>query len=374
MSRVAHLNQLASTMLSSDKESAAISLWVPTSQLNCFQLAPLVAPKKKWPDIIPWQLEDSLLESPDNYQIVWHQDNVKQSLAVFAIKKSKLNQWQSVAKQKNVNPVVMVPDCFALPVNPSGWTAYMDDDQVIVRIDQAQGFACDKDFFWQLLERELQVDESLYVCLWVAPEQAVPESVQFSNRIKVEHREVHWQKIDPPKYYDLLSRSHKPQHSVGLSILKVPSMLFACLIVLGCLWAGLSGLHYQRSSAKLSQVVQRDYQQLFREKLNSPELAMEEGMHKQQSNQDQTRLFQQGSFARLRDIDFILSSCSECELNSLLLKNNQLELALIGPKKLRNRFVSLNNKYHLNWHSSDSSSHQLTLKSKQAKTPSVRAQ
>lgn len=374
MTLTAHLNQLVSPKFSLESESTSVSLWVPTTQLNCFQLAPMVAPKKKWPDIIAWQLEEFLLDSPDTYQIVWHQDNVKQPLNVLAVQKKELNQWVSITKEKNINPVVMVPDFFALSVTPSGWTAYVDNDQAIVRTDQAQGFACEHAFFWQLLERELQVDESLNVCLWLALEQVLPEDIQSNTRISIEYRKVNWQKIDPPKYYDLLSRTPKPQQALGLSLWKTPSLLLVCLIMLTCLWAWLAGNHYQKSSAKLAQIVQRDYQQLFGEKIDSPEFAMNEGFNKQQLNQAQVRLFKQGNFAKLRDLDFVLSSCNECELNSLLLKDGEFELSIIGPKKLRNRFVSLANGYHLNWQGSDSNSHQLTLKSMQARTPSERQQ
>lgn len=363
--QTAHLNQLASQQFSLGSKPSAINLWVPSTQLNCFQLMPLTAPKKKWPEIIPWQLEDSLLESPAQYQIVWHQDNDKQPLDVLAIPKSEINQWQLMARANNVEAVMMVPDCFALPANSSGWTAYLDGNQVTVRTEQAKGFACQKDFFWQLLERELQANDKFTVWMWTATVQELPNEFQTNARVEIEQRQISWETIDPPKSYDLQGGKAKlQQQGDGFTPWRWTAALTASLVLLSCVWMWLEGNYYQSSASQLSRVVQRDYQQLFGNQLASAELAMDEGVRQQQLNKVQTRLFQQGAFAKLRDVDLALSSCNQCELTSFKIEGEELELRVNGPESLRNRFVSLNTRYDLNWLGSETESHLLTIKSK----------
>lgn len=374
--QTAHLNKLASQQFSLGSKASTISLWVPSTQLNCFELMPLTAPKKKWPEIIPWQLEDSLLESPDQYQIVWHQDNAKQPLNVFAIPKTELNQWQLMARANNVDALLMVPDCFALPVNPSGWAAYCEGDEVIVRTENVNGFACDKNLFWQLIERELQADDKFTVWFWTSTAQALPKEIQTNTRIEIEQRQISWDTVDPPKQYDLqggMVRSQQPGVS-GFTPWRWTAALAALLVVVSCIWMWLAGNYYQSSASQLTRIVQRDYQQLFGNQLNSAELAMDEGMRQQQLNKVQTRLFQQGAFAKLRDVDLALSSCNQCELTAFKVVDDELELRVSGPESLRNRFVSLNTRYDLNWQGSEDEYHLLTIKPKQAPVKPVAIQ
>lgn len=368
MTQIAHLNQLVSQQFSLGSKPSTVKLWVPSTQLTCLQLPPLSAPKKKWPDIIPWQLEDSLLDSPDQYQIVWHQEGSKEPLDVFAIPNTELNHWQLLAQANNVNAVMIVPDFLALSVNLTGWSAHLEGEHVIVRTEQAKGFCCDVDFFWQLLERELQTDESFTIALTSSVGVRLPSNIKGNSRIDVEQHQIDWQTIEPPRQYDLQANSTNipQQPNAGFAPWRATTVLATVLLFAVSLWLWLAGSYYDASATQLSQVVQRDYQQLFGNQLATAQSAIDAGTRQQQINQVQTQLFQRGAFAKLRDLDLSVSSCTECELMSLNLTDKELELVMTGSDNLRNRFVNLDSRYDLRWQTTDAGSHVLLIMEKSA--------
>lgn len=362
MQRAAHLHQLASQHLSQSTKPIAVKLWVPSTQLNCFQLKPLVAPKKKWSEIIPWQIEDLLLENPEHYQIVWHQDDSDQSLNVFTIPIGELDQWQLIAQANNCDVVIMVPDCFALPVHGGGWTAYVDGEEVIVRSDIYNGFACEKGLFWQLLERELSADDDFSLCLWLATSADLPVKIQSDQRIEIQQRTLHWEALDPPKQYNLLKGSTQNQKRfTGITAWRWTASLASILMLVTMIWLWTSINQFQLASSKLSSEVERDFLQLFGTSLLTAESAKEEGLRQQHQKEIQARLFREGIFSRLRDLDLTLSSCNACEVISLKSDGHDFELKLEGPDNLRSKFANLNSRYDLNWQKNDEDIDVLTL-------------
>ena len=70
------------------------------------------APRRKWREIIPWMLEDIVLQnvSDIHYEII---DENSGKLTLLIISTECLENWQRIAKNAAVNAISMAPDYLA---------------------------------------------------------------------------------------------------------------------------------------------------------------------------------------------------------------------------------------------------------------------
>ena len=98
--------------LATDFEMA--KLWVPSEKISIQIIDVPTAPRRKWREIIPWMLEDIVLQSVSDihYEII---DENSGKLTLLIISTECLENWQRIAKNAAVNAISMAPDYLAVP-------------------------------------------------------------------------------------------------------------------------------------------------------------------------------------------------------------------------------------------------------------------
>ena len=98
--------------LATDFEMA--KLWVPSEKISVQIIDVPTAPRRKWREIIPWMLEDIVLQnvSDIHYEII---DENSGKLTLLIISTECLENWQRIAKNAAVNAISMAPDYLAVP-------------------------------------------------------------------------------------------------------------------------------------------------------------------------------------------------------------------------------------------------------------------
>ena len=115
---VAHLYHLDRQLPGSGNSGAAMALWVPSARVGVHLIDAPSAPQRKWAELIPWILEERILQPVDEMHFVIgdsiERDGKKQ-VAVSVVSKRDLREWLRIAENAEVDARVMVPDYLALP-------------------------------------------------------------------------------------------------------------------------------------------------------------------------------------------------------------------------------------------------------------------
>ncbi|NIB41419.1 hypothetical protein HBA55_17580 [Pseudomaricurvus alkylphenolicus] len=355
MTDTAHLNQLTSGVKGNAFNASPIALWVPSAEILCFTLPPLTAPKKKWDQLIPWQLEDELLQTPDQYHFVWNQPTAEEDIQILAVPKSVIQNWRLLAESSEQTPIQMAPDFLALPEQEDDWTAYIDGNDVTIRTGAASGFACDLPFFWQLLSRELAQKPEFRAWLWSNESLDLPEALAESDRVEVQVRELKWDYLELPHDWNLLSAEHaRTKSTPRLPVTALTLALSAAVGVLffGYLW--LAANVYKSNADKLEQAIVAEFAARFEVQVTDAVIARSQAQQILESRKTTDRLIAHSQLATLLDADSALSACSSCELQSAILEDDALILTLADKAGLESELAVLNKDFQMQWGVSNS--------------------
>ena len=126
-------------------DSVQMDLWVPSERVTVHFVDIPTAPRRKWPELIPWMLEDRLLQGVDEMHFVISKTTAEGQLQVFAVSHQDLKEWQRVAQNAGVSAQSMLPDYLPLPWEPERISVGWRDGVCLVRYGVAQGFAASPD-------------------------------------------------------------------------------------------------------------------------------------------------------------------------------------------------------------------------------------
>ena len=93
----------------------SMQLWVPSERVGIHLIDVPTAPERKWPELIPWLLEDRILQPVEQMHFVIGERDDQGQVQVFALSCSDMQEWQRVADNAGVAALSMVPDFLVLP-------------------------------------------------------------------------------------------------------------------------------------------------------------------------------------------------------------------------------------------------------------------
>ena len=141
----------------------SMALWVPAERVTVQRIDVPTAPERKWADLIPWILEDRLLQPVDEMHFVVGQTVMvegKKQVDVAVVSKQDMGEWQRIAENAGIHPTAMVPDYLALPYEPGRISLVWREGMCLVRTGVSSGYGAAPDIAWTLLRRVLSVAES----------------------------------------------------------------------------------------------------------------------------------------------------------------------------------------------------------------------
>lgn len=133
-------------------------LWVPTEAVVCHLVAVPKVPRSKWQAMIPWLLEDQLLEAPAQLAFRMGERIGDGRVPVLVTSREQLAAWQLAGATE------LVPDFFALPWRQGECALALLGDRAVLRLGPWQGAAGPPALIWSLVENHLsRNDEQLLV-------------------------------------------------------------------------------------------------------------------------------------------------------------------------------------------------------------------
>jgi type II secretion system protein L len=85
-----------------DLNATAMQLWVPTERIGFHQVDVPTAPERKWPQLIPWLLEDRLLQPVEEMHFVIAGRTGNNQLQLLAVSRDDMQHWCRVAENSAV--------------------------------------------------------------------------------------------------------------------------------------------------------------------------------------------------------------------------------------------------------------------------------
>lgn len=320
--------------LSADKD---VIVMVPAEDVL---LASVTLPKmnrSRLLQALPYALEEQLISDVDTLHFVPGENQADGSLPVAVVAKTKMQSWLTLLNEWGIQPDVMIPVMLALPVEENVWHVAVNETAVI-RMNEYQGFACDKNNLQELLVMALAAAKITHPVIhikdYTTDEQALALNVQADVTID---------KVNTGQWLGDLSQQaiHTPLINLLQGVYKnkknkLPQMrkMWNGSLYLGIAWLFLlflyPGISYwilgQRAhtiNSQIEDIYKRNFPQSS--SIVAPKLRLGEKLQTLTSQATDNKLLQW--------IDYLGKGVAETpgiELKRLDFQNNQLSLDLIA--------------------------------------------
>lgn len=254
-----HMNELQQSQVRSHLAGQQCILWVSSAELVMHEIAVPKAPKRKWHELIPWMLEEKLLQAPeDSHFVICGQQDAQLSVLVTA--RQQMQQWQEAAARAGLDDYLLVPDFMALPWHPGQISIARHGEQILIRHGQFKGFAALPDFAWFMLRRLLQQSEATLLLDPGFPQQELPSALQ--SRVQGRLAALDWQRAAVPAGVNLLCgefrlQKQKPESRAWLATAAL------LLLTLGLTFVSLD-LQNKRLQSQVDALTERNRAEFFR--------------------------------------------------------------------------------------------------------------
>ena len=323
-----------------DLRATPMQLWVPTERIGFHQVEVPTAPERKWPQLIPWLLEDRILQPVEEMHFVIAGRTDNNQLQVLAVSREDMQHWCRVAENSAVAASSMVPDYLALPWEAGRINVGWREGTVVVRSGPDQGFAASPEIAWAMIDRLIQSAEVAPRLSISIPDQSlVPQDL--GQTADINDSNIDWEFTDIPATPNLLQGDFKPRSSQTSQASWLPVMGLAALALV------LLFAYLQISNNLLGKQVQQLEQQLVS---GSSKLFGTGNINaadvRSLAEQRLSYLFAQqqslrtGAVVGLTALDSLMSDC-ECNLVSMTAGDDKLSLVIDSGSKLKSRALNI---------------------------------
>ena len=323
-----------------DLRATPMQLWVPTERIGFHQVEVPTAPERKWPQLIPWLLEDRILQPVEEMHFVIAGRTDNNQLQVLAVSREDMQHWCRVAENSAVAASSMVPDYLARPWEAGRINVGWREGTVVVRSGPDQGFAASPEIAWAMIDRLIQSAEVAPRLSISIPDQSlVPQDL--GQTADINDSNIDWEFTDIPATPNLLQGDFKPRSSQTSQASWLPVMGLAALALV------LLFAYLQISNNLLGKQVQQLEQQLVS---GSSKLFGTGNINaadvRSLAEQRLSYLFAQqqslrtGAVVGLTALDALMSDC-ECNLVSMTAGDDKLSLIIDSGSKLKSRALNI---------------------------------
>jgi len=336
---VDHLHYLDRHLLGGGDANRGMALWVPSQRICLHVIEAPTAPQRKWAELIPWILEDRILQPVDEMHFVlgesFSEEGQKQ-LRVSVVSKQDMREWLRIADNAGVAATAMVPDYLALPFEPGRISMAWREGQFLVRSDTDSGFSAAPDLAWLLVRRLFErADIAPRLSISIPDADLIPEDLR--DAADVNDAEIDWQFANMPISANLLTGEFRPQTAeISSSSWLSTAALLVLVIVLGFGYLQLSNIRLEQAVLELETQAGADFSNLFIGKRAKAEDVRSSGELLMADMFKQRESLQAPVMKALTALDPIMTNCG-CELETLVASESgvSLELKNVASGKVR---------------------------------------
>ena len=304
-------------------------IWVPSNLLVVHQVPVPKAPRRKWLALLPWILEEKLLQAPEDLHFTIAGKS-SDELFVLVVAKSQMQEWKNKVEEIGLFKYKLIPDYLALPWSSGFLSLGKNSDHILVRYGEFEGFSAPPDLAWRMLSEVLRKSENSLRLSLNMPESELPEQFKDSTEYSIEskHEGIDWQADSFPENANLLSGAFAlTQSSDDLMPWLKTAALFVLALILGFSYLNIENNRLKEEVVFLSDQNRSAFYSLF------PGLTIRSGDIRTTLENYISNLFRQRdslqseAMSTLTMLDDVMSACN-CDLQSLKWSNNSVELAL----------------------------------------------
>ena len=341
-----HVYNLDKRLRGDNIESNPVSLWIPSERVAIHRIAKPTAPRRKWLGLVPWILEEKILQPAEKTHFVIGHDATDELVDVFAVSKDDLNTWANVARNAGFAPIQMTPDYFALPWDEGRISMAWREGDFLVRHSFSEGFSAKPDLAWAMIEsllRNAKIPPRLSIS--VPDAEIIPQHLR--DQAEVNNAFLDWQMIDMGSEVNLLSGDYRPilkGRQANLWQLNIAGLAITVMLLVA--YFNVLSTNLLRDLNAIERHLTSSFDHVFRGQKVSPEQVQTAGRKEITRLKIQGRILNTEPIAALISLEKLMNNC-ECNLVALKADQHQITIHLEGGKKLLARNLSMEG-YSLN--------------------------
>jgi type II secretion system protein L len=334
---VDHIHHLDRHLVAEGEEHRSMALWVPSERVTVHRIDAPTAPQRKWSELIPWILEDRLLQPVEDMHfvigaVVDAED--KKQVDVSVVSKKDMQEWLRIAENASVTPSALVPDYLALPIEDDRISMMWREGYFLVRDANGSGFAAAPALAWSLVRRLIEAaDIAPRLSISVPDETLIPEDLLEDADIN--SADIDWQLSELPLSANLLNGEFAASSKSASSRSWLSTAaLFVLAVVLGFGYLQVSNTQLEEAVTKLEKQVSSGFGNVFAGKKAKPEKVRASGellltnLFKQRESSDAPAM------KVLIGLERFMTACN-CDLKSLTVNGVKIQLELTNASKLK---------------------------------------
>ena len=314
------------------------SLWVPSERVGLHSIPIPSAPERKWAELIPWMLEDRLLQPVDEMHfVVAGRDD--QQLHILAVSQQDMREWLRIADNAGVAASAMAPDFMALTWETGIVSVGWREGMLLVRDGIYSGFAASPNVGWVMLDGILKNSSVMpRLSISLPDEDMVPEHLREAASIN--SSSIDWQFTSFPSL-NLMSAEFKPKaaRSVWFHWWPVATSTFAVLF-LTVFYLQIASRALEADVLTLEQQLLTSHTRVF----GGAKPSLSEFRSIAESKIDrlfkQQKSLQQEPLAGIAALNPFMTAC-QCELHSMIANKSGVQLKLSGGSKLMAKSLNI---------------------------------
>ena len=332
---VDHLYHLDRHLLGGGETDRAMALWVPSERVTVHVIDAPTAPQRKWIELIPWILEDRILQPVDEMHFVLGASSLvegKKQLTVTVVSKQDMREWLRIADNGGTAATAMVPDYLALPFESGRISMAWSEGRFLVRSASDSGFSAPSDLAWLMVRRVMAQDDiAPRLSISLPDESLIPEDLREVADINA--AEIDWQFAYMPLSANLLTGEFQSESAeLSSSSWLSSAALLVLALVLGFGYLQLSNMHLEESIAELEAQAGTGFSNIFLGQRAKPQDIRSRGEQLLADMFKQRESLQAPVMLALTGLDSIMTNC-DCELDSLVGSDSGLTLGLKNVAK-----------------------------------------
>ena len=335
-------NKGAAFKSAAGSNAVPMQLWVPSERVGLHLIDVPTAPERKWPELIPWLLEDRILQPVADMHFVIAGRTEGGQLQVWAVSHEDMRQWQRVADNAGVAVQSMVPDYLALPYEEGRINIGWRDGHCIVRTGVDQGFAASADIAWTMIDNLLATADVIpRLSISVPDLMLIPEHIR--QQADINNASIDWTFADMPVAANLFSGQYRaPTRSLSVSQWLPAAALGVLALALIFSYLNLSSSFLQTQIQSLEKQLVRDYSKLLPGSRQDSGSIREAVATRLDAGFVQQRALTSGPVAVLGALDELMTVC-DCDLIGLVAEKDSLELTVGNGEQLKTRALNIPN-------------------------------
>ena len=314
------------------------SLWVPSERVGLHSIPIPSAPERKWAELIPWMLEDRLLQPIDEMHfVVAGRDD--QQLHILAVSQQDMREWLRIADNAGVAASAMAPDFMALTWETGIVSVGWREGMLLVRDGIYSGFAASPKLGWVMLDGILKNSSVMpRLSISLPDEDMVPEHLREAASIN--SSSIDWQFTSFPSL-NLMSAEFKLKaaSSVWFHWWPVAVSTFAVLF-LAVFYLQVASRALEADVLTLEQQLLTSHTRVF----GGAKPSLSEFRSIAESKIDrlfkQQKSLQQEPLVGIAALNSFMTAC-QCELHSMIANKSGVQLKLSGGSKLMAKSLNI---------------------------------